>query len=615
LVSLSFRHVANEEHLEKTIEMKRKYFGAIGIGVLSPLSLQAAAQPAQEKERPNIILIMSDDMGYSDLGCYGSEINTPNLDALAKNGLRFTQFYNQGRSCPTRASLMTGLYPHQAGIGWMTAVSHDEDGYKGELNSNCVTIAQVLKESGYSTYMSGKWHLQYDKHTVLNSPNHNWPLQRGFDKFYGMLVGAGNYYDPATLCRNNTLITPYTDSEYKPDNYYFTDAITDNALAYLHEDRGDKPFFIYVAYTTAHWPMHAPEEAIAKYLGKYDKGWDYTRHQRLTRMQELGVIDTTVAMSPATAGSWADEPDKLPMARRMETYAAMIEIMDQGIGRLIAELKRKGILEKTIILFLQDNGGCAEGIGFGGPEGQTRPIANDTTDLKPLTREGLQTQVIPPVTREGQIVMAGKKVMAGPEDTYLAYLKPWAMVSNTPFRKYKKYVHEGGIATPLIIHWPSGIQSTGELRHQVGNVIDIMPTIIELAGVEYPQSYKGHHIIPLAGISLVTAFNNQPLNRKLLFWEHEMNRAVRMGNWKLVSTGKLMDGGYGFWKSYQNGKWELYDLATDRSELKDLSGQYPDIVSMMSAYWEKWAAAAKVLPAPWKETSQAVRSIYVDLNQ
>lgn len=595
--------------------MKRKYFGAIGISVLSPLSLQAAAQPAQQQERPNIILIMSDDMGYSDIGCYGSEINTPNLDALANNGLRFTQFYNQGRSCPTRASLMTGLYPHQAGIGWMTAVSHDEVGYKGELNSNCVTIAQVLKESGYSTYMSGKWHLQNDKHTVLNSQNHNWPLQRGFDKFYGMLVGAGNYYDPATLCRNNTLITPYTDSEYKPDNYYFTDAITDNALAYLHEDRGENPFFIYVAYTTAHWPMHAPEDAIAKYQGNYDKGWDYIRQQRLTRMQELGVIDTTVAMSPLTAGSWVDEPDKLPMARRMETYAAMIEIMDQGIGRLIAELKRKGIFEKTIILFLQDNGGCAEGIGFGGPEGQTRPIANDTTDLKPLTRECLQTQVIPPVTREGQIVMAGKMVMAGPEDTYLAYLKPWAMVSNTPFRKYKKYVHEGGIATPLIIHWPSGIQSTGELRHQVGNVIDIMPTLIELAGVEYPKSYNGKNIIPLAGISLVTAFNNQPLNRKLLFWEHEMNRAVRMGNWKLVSTAKLMDGGYGLWKSYQNGKWELYDLATDRSELKDLSGQYPDIVSMMSAYWEKWATEAKVLPAPWKETSQAVRSIYVDLNQ
>lgn len=595
--------------------MKGKYFGAIGISVLSPLSLHAAAQPAPEQERPNIILIMSDDMGYSDLGCYGSEINTPNLDALAQNGLRFTQFYNQGRSCPTRASLMTGLYPHQAGIGWMTAVSHDEDGYKGELNSNCVTIAQVLKESGYSTYMSGKWHLQNDKHTVLNSPNHNWPLQRGFDKFYGMLVGAGNYYDPATLCRNNTLITPYTDSEYKPDNYYFTDAITDNALAYLREDKGEMPFFMYVAYTTAHWPMHAPEDAIAKYQGKYDKGWDYIRQQRLSSMKDLGVIDSTVAMSPLTADSWEDEPDKLPMARRMETYAAMIEIMDNGIGRLINELSQKGILENTIILFLQDNGGCAEGIGFGGPEGQTRPIANDTTDLNPLTREGLQTQVIPSVTREGQIVMAGKMVMAGPEDTYLAYLKPWAMVSNTPFRKFKKYVHEGGIATPLIIHWPLGISRAGELRDQVGNVIDIMPTLIELAGVEYPKSYNGQNIIPLAGVSLVPALNNRPVASRLLFWEHEMNRAVRMDNWKLVSTGKLMEGGYGLWKSYQNGNWELYDLATDRSELKDLSSQYPDIVSMMSAYWENWAAAVKVLPAPWKETSQAVRSIYVDLNQ
>ena len=321
---------------------------------------------------------------------------------------------------------------------------------------------------------------------------------------------------------------------------------------------------MYVAYTAAHWPMHAPEDAIAKYQGKYDNGWDYIRKLRLEKMKGLGVIDANVAMSPPGAGSWEDEPDKLPMARRMETYAAMIDIMDQGIGRLINELKKNGILEKTIILFLQDNGGCAEGIGFGGPEGQTRPVANDTTGLKQLTRDGLQTQVIPPVTREGQIVMAGKEVLAGPADTYLAYLKPWAMVSNTPFKKFKKYVHEGGIATPLIIHWPSVIKSTGELRDQVGNVIDIMPTLLELAGAEYPQSFNGHKITSLAGISLVPAFKNQPLSRKFLFWEHEMNRAVRMGNWKLVSSGKLMDGGYGLWKSYQNGKWELYDLASDQ---------------------------------------------------
>lgn len=595
--------------------MKINYFGVLGISVFSPISLPAAEQFSQQHEKPNIILIMSDDMGYSDLGCYGSEINTPNIDALAKNGLRFTQFYNQGRSCPTRASLMTGLYPHQAGIGWMTAASHDEDGYKGELNDNCVTIAQVLKITGYSTYMSGKWHLQYDKHTLPNSPNHNWPLQRGFDRFYGMLVGAGNYYDPTTLCRNNTLITPYTDSEYKPDNYYFTDAITDNALAYLREDNGDKPFFLYVAYTAAHWPMHAPESAIAKKHGVYDKGWDSIRQQRLRNMQGLGIIDTSIVLSPGATWSWEDEPDKLPMARRMETYAAMIEIMDQGIGRIINELKTKGILEKTIILFLQDNGGCAEGIGFGGPEGQTRPIANDTTGLKPLARDGLQTQVIPPVTREGQIVMAGKEVLAGPEDTYLAYLKPWAMVSNTPFRKFKKYVHEGGIATPLIIHWPSGIESAGELRDQTGNVIDIMPTLLELAGAEYPQFYDGHRTTSLAGISLVPALKNQMLKRRILFWEHEMNRAVRMGNWKLVSTGRLMDGGYGLWKTYQNGVWELYDLASDRSELKDLSGQYPDIVSMMSACWEEWAKEARVLPAPWKEAKQQVRNVYVDLNQ
>ena len=462
--------------------MKQSYFSAIGLSLLFPLSPKAGAQPQSQLERPNIILIMSDDMGYSDLGCYGSEIQTPNLDALAKDGLRFTQFYNQARCCPTRASLMTGLYPHQAGMGWMSAVDHNLPGYQAQLNDKCVTIAQVLKSAGYSTYMAGKWHLQYDKNTSQNSPNHNWPLQRGFDKFYGMLVGAGNYYDPATLCRDNKLITPFNDPDYKPKNYYFTDAISDNALKNIKEDKGDKPFFMYVAYTAAHWPMHAPESVISKYRGKYDKGWDFIRQQRLIKMKKLGVVDSNIDLSPVENYSWEEEPDKVPMARRMETYAAMIDIMDQGIGMIVDELKKKGIYENTVILFLEDNGGCAEGIGFGGPDGQTKPIAVDTVGLKPLGKEENQTEVIPPITRKGQIVMAGKKVMAGPGDTYLAYLKPWAVVSNTPFRKYKKYVHEGGIATPLIVHWPIGIKSKGELRNQIGNVIDIMPTLVELTG-------------------------------------------------------------------------------------------------------------------------------------
>ncbi|TZF81150.1 arylsulfatase [Pedobacter sp. BS3] len=571
-----------------------------------------ATANAQQK-RPNIILILSDDMGYSDIGCYGSEIETPNLDALANDGIRFTQFYNQARCCPSRASLMTGLYPHQTGIGWMDAVNHNLPGYQAQLNKNCVTIAQVLKSAGYSTYMAGKWHLQYEKDTRQDSPNYDWPIQRGFDKFYGILKGAGSYYDPGTLCRNNTLISPFNDPEYKPNNYYFTNAITDNAIKFIEDDKGKQPFFMYMAYTAAHWPMQAPEEAINKYKGRYDKGWDVIRRQRLDKMKRLGLIDSSVILPPLDTHTWEDEPDKAAMARRMETYAAMIDIMDQGIGRMVSELKKKGIFENTVILFMEDNGGNAEGLGYGGgPEGKTQPIAGKTEGLKALGKNETQSEGIPPITRDGKLVMAGKKVMAGPADTYLAYLKPWGQVSNTPFREYKHYVHEGGIATPLIAHWPAGIKSKGEFRNQIGNFIDIMPTIVDLAGARYPTEFNGNKITPVAGVSLVPAFYNKPINRKAIFWEHEMNRAVRMGDWKLVSTGQVMDGGYGLWKYYQKGPWELYNIKTDRAETRNLAGEYPDRVKEMAAMWEEWTKTVPVYPTPWQELKKPLRTEYID---
>lgn len=582
----------------------------MALGALLLVGANAQANAAAGAARPNIILILSDDMGYSDLGCYGSEIQTPNLDALAKAGLRYTHFYNQARCCPTRASLMTGLYPHQTGMGWMDAVDHQLPAYRGQLNEHCVTIAQVLKAAGYRTYMAGKWHLQHDQDTPQNSPNHDWPRQRGFDRFYGILKGAGSFYDPATLCRDNRLITPFNDPEYQPKSYYFTDAITDNVVKYLKEDRGDSPFFMYVAYTAAHWPMQAPEAAIRKYRGKYDAGWETIRRRRLEKMKQSGVIAPDVTLSPLDTLPWEQEPDKKAMARRMETYAAMVDIMDQGIGRIVEELKRKGVFENTVILFLEDNGGNAEGVGFGGPGGQTRPLARNTEGLKPLGRDEVQSEVIPPMTRDGRLVMAGKQVMAGPPDTYLAYLKPWAQVSNTPFRQYKHYVHEGGIATPLIVHWPAGIKSKGAVQGQIGNVIDIMPTLRELAGAAYPKTYNGAAVTPEAGVSLVPSFSNRPLNRTAIFWEHEMNRAVRMGKWKLVSTGDLLDGNYGHWKYYRNGPWELYDMESDPSELKDMSAQYPEQAAELAALWQEWARRVSVYPTPW-ELQQPLRPKYV----
>lgn len=579
----------------------------IGLSGISAFSGQNA-EPEAEK-RPNIILIMSDDMGYSDLGCYGSEISTPNLDTLAAKGLRYTQFYNAARCCPTRASLLTGLYPHQTGIGWMTAQDHDLPGYDAELNQQCVTLAEVLKSAGYATYMTGKWHVAKNK--LDDGPLHNWPLQRGFDKYYGIIKGASSFYDPGTLCRNNQFVTPTTDPDYQSEAYYFTDALSDNAVQYIEQHNEEKPFFMYIAYTAAHWPMQAPEDEIAKYEGVYDEGWEKVRAKRHEKMKKVGVLPSEAPLAPLDTHPWEEEKAKPAMLRRMETYAAMVDIMDQGIGRIVQELKDKGMYENTIILFLEDNGGNAEGLGFGGPEGQTIPIARDTTQLKPLAPDEIQIDNIPAITRDGRMVMQGLNVMAGPADTYLSYLKPWAQVSNTPFRKYKHYVHEGGIATPLIVHWPAGIKAQGEIRTQVSHIIDIMPTLAELGKATYPEQYKEHQITPMEGESLVPTFANQTLEDRAIFWEHEQNRAVRKGKWKLVSTGHLSDGGYGTWQYYENENWELYDMENDRSELKDLSGQYPDRVKEMSKLWKDWADKVQVFPAPWKEKKSPIRKNYI----
>lgn len=567
-------------------------------------------QSSDRSARPNIILIISDDMGFSDLGCYGGEISTPNLDALAMSGLRYTRFYNMDHCAPSRASLLTGLYPHQTGLGWMPDKNFHLPGYTDELNNNCVTIAQVLQKAGYTTLMAGKWHLSRNTHA--GKSKHNWPLQRGFDKFYGILTGAGNYYDPPSLCRANTLITPQNDPDYHSDHYYFTDAITDNAIQFIKDRPTDKPFFTYVAYTAAHWPMQAPEAAIKAYKGKYSAGWDVLRRERLKREKKLGVIDSSVELSALDTKPWTEEQDKAPMERRMETYAAMVTIMDQGIGKIVSELKKEGIYNNTVIIFLQDNGANAEGIGYGKQqEGETTYVARDTSQLKPLGKNDIQYAVVPGITHSGAISVTGKKIMAGPENTYLAYLKPWANLSNTPFRKFKNFTYEGGISTPLIVHWPGGIKAeTGALRKQVGHEIDIMPTIIQIAQTSYPNEYNGNKITPVSGISLVPTFSNQNLKPRAIYWEHEGNKAMRLGKWKIVSGG-ILHGGYGNWQTVTVLPWQLYDMENDRSEMKDLSAVHPELVSKMAAMWNNWAHKDKVYPMPWKEIKPDERSYYM----
>jgi arylsulfatase len=534
-------------------------------------------------ERPNIIIIMSDDMGYSDIGCYGGEIQTPELDRLAKNGLRFTQFYNTARCCPTRASLLTGLYPHQTGIGHMMG-DYQQEGYRGDLNRNCVTIAEALRPAGYATYAVGKWHVTPNPELGIEPQKHNWPLQRGFDRYYGIINGASSLWDPNSLVRDNEQVTIMNDPEYRPSEpYHFTDAISDNAMMFIEEHDDSKPFFMYVAYTAAHWPMHARERDIRKYDGKYDEGYEHTRKARFDRMKKLGVIEPHARLCPV-AGDWEAVEDKEWETACMEVYAAMVDQMDQGIGRIVRALENKNQLDHTLILFLQDNGGCAES---GGRKAEgPRVIRSDEPSLPPIADDSIHyAGSVPKQTRDGWPVLRGH-VMPGPADTYIGYGKGWANVSNTPHREYKHWVHEGGISTPLIVHWPGAIEGKDELRHEPGHLIDLMATCVDVAGALYPEEFNGMKIVPMEGYSLVPVFENISIDREAIYWEHEGNRAVRTGDWKLVSK----------WNN--RGKWELYNIARDRSELDNLAGVHPERVEEMAAKWQAYAERTNVLPWP-----------------
>jgi arylsulfatase len=543
----------------------------------------AALAVGAEERQPDIVYIMSDDMGFSDIGCYGSEIATPNLDGLAAHGLRFTQFYNTARCCPTRASLMTGLYPHQAGIGHMMD-DRGYDGYRGDLNRNCVTIAEVLRGAGYRTYMTGKWHVTKVIHPQTEEDKHNWPLQRGFDRFYGTISGAGSFFDPYTLTRDNEYISPYNDPEYRPEEFYYTDAISDQAARFIREhaeQKGDAPFFLYVSFTAAHWPMHAREKDIRKYEGKYDAGYQAIRDARYRRMLQLGVIDGDSTVNWPIDEAWKEPAEYRDWdIRNMEVYAAMIDSMDQGIGWIVNALKETGRLDHTLICFFQDNGGCAENYGRGGIGGPR----SEQPDFLPLPDDYIQPEMTPKQSRDGFRMRTGKGSMAGPADTAIGYGRGWATVSNTPFREYKHWVHEGGISTPLIVHWPARLKREGELESTPGHLIDLMATAVDVSGASYPETYHdGQKIQPMEGKSLVPAFDGKGIEREAIYWEHEGNRAIRVGDWKLVAKGA-------------NGPWELYDISKDRSEQNDLADSQPARVQLMASMWQVWAERANVLP-------------------
>lgn len=493
-----------------------------------------------EPLRPNIIVILVDDMGFSDISCYGSEIRTPHIDSLAHHGLRFTQFYNASRCCPTRASLLTGLYPHQAGMGDMVDTrgrSREPGPYQGWLSDQSVTLAEVLKRAGYNTYMSGKWHVGED--------SLDWPLQRGFDRYFGLISGANSYYE---ILPNRIVVSQNTRLTSLPDPFYMTDAITDSASAYVEQGiHQEKPFFLYLAYTAPHWPIHAPQDKIDAYKGKYLEGWDTVRIRRKNKQEALGLFQNPVALSPRDPNipDWKDVENQDAWDLKMATYAAMMTSVDEGIGKLVQQLTAAGQLEDTVIMFLSDNGACHE-------------VLEVRMD-KDLGAFSAQARTIP----------------TGQKGSYISYGKEWANASNTPFRLYKHWTHEGGISTPFIVQYPEMIKQS-RIVHDVTHLIDIMPTVLEWSGGTYPEYFKGHDIRPLEGYSLVPLISGKSTERnRTLFWEHEGSRAVRRGKWKLVSEAKK--------------SWELYDMDYDRSELHDVAATFPDTVARMQTAYNEWA--------------------------
>lgn len=530
---------------------------------------------AEETKRPNVIVILVDDMGFADIGPTGSEIKTPNLDQLAGNGALLTAMYNCARCCPTRASLLTGLYPHSAGIGHM-GLDLGTAAYQGFLRNDSATIAEHLRAGGYRTLMSGKWHVAGDfnprdtDNWRVGDLMHPTPRQRGFDRFFGTLDGATHFFHPHYMLEDDDRVEVY------PDDFYFTDAITDKAIEMIDEAVADEsPFFLYLAHTAPHWPLHALPEDIAKYEGVYSGGWDAIRTARHEEMNAKGLFATNWDISPRdeTVPSWNTVSHRDWEAAKMATYAAMVDRMDQSIGRLVATLKKSDQFDNTLILFLSDNGGCAE-----------------------FMAEDGWAQSFPDQTHDGRQILMGNipDLIPGGELTYQSYDKPWANVSNAPFRLYKHYVHEGGISTPLIAHWPDGIKasSTG---HAPCHVVDLLPTILEVTGVPYLKELGGHEIQASQGESLLNLLRGEDWQREApIFFEHEGNCAIRSGNFKLVR---------------QHGNdWELYDMDVDRTELNNLRGKNQPLEAKLLQQYQAWAE--KIGVRDWEQLVPLVLSAW-----
>ena len=534
-------------------EGKEPFYHDLKSGAIFDLSTRKKPPATLADNRPNILYILADDLGFSDLGSFGGEIETPNLDALARGGVRLTQLYNTGRCCPSRAALLTGQYPHRVGLGHMTGNDLGQPGYRGVVSADAQTIAQVLSPAGYRSFMSGKWH--------LGTPD---PTQHGFEEFYGTLVSAKRFFDPEHLIR---LPADRTARQYPAGQFYATDAVTDHALDFLELacETPAQPWFLYLAYNAPHFPLHAPPADIAKYADRYHGGWDQIRAERLTRMKQLGIVPEYTQLSPRSQWrnygetetgvnpAWDTLPKnrRLDLARRMAIYAAMIDRLDQQIGRVIDDLKRAGEFENTLIVFTSDNGACFEWDPFG-------------FDIVSSNQN---------ILHEDEMIEN-----MGSAGTFHSVGSAWANASNSPWRLYKHFNHEGGIASPGVVHWPAGLDvPAGSVIHEPAHIIDLLPTAIAAAGTRYDGE------LDLPGTDLIAQLNEGG-NERSLFFEHQGNRAVRVGTWKLVAL--------------DDEPWELYDFTTDRTEMNNLASERPLLVDQLSDVWDHWAEQNHVTPLP-----------------
>lgn len=531
------------------------------------------APPRTGMTAPNVVLIVADDLGFSDPGCYGGELRTPALDRLAAEGVRLSQFYTGARCSPSRASLLTGLHPQQVGLGILTNDDRPR-GYPGTLAEDCATMAEILAGAGFTTGVVGKWHLAAD----VRRANHAWPLRRGFDHFFGTLSGCGSYYDPPTLTRGEA----NAEADARDPAFFYTDAITEEAVEFVAAQAGARPrrpFFLYVAFTAPHWPLHAPDEAeISAHDGVFDQGWDELRIARLERMQAAGVLGPETELSEADPArpAWSDTMHRSWQLRRMQVYAAQVQRMDRGLGRIVSALEAASTLDDTLVVFVSDNGASPEEL-----------------PLVELERFRSRTDILRHRTRGGSPIRIGNEpgVPPGAEDTFQSYGRAWANLSNTPFRRYKRWVHEGGICAPCIVRWRSGGIAEGRVIDAPFQLIDVLPTVLEATDARYPAERNGRPIPRAEGRSMLSALRGAEVPESSLYWEHTGNAAVRHGRWKLVREHTHV--------------WELYDLAADRSELRDLAAEQPALVAELTADWEAWARRVGLIP--WEVTLDIYR--------